>query len=172
VLRVLAGMANDVFREGQESCQRAWSSPVPHTAQLVIAAIDGPTSEQTWDNLARALSGASRVVSAGGAIALCTSLAEAPGPTVRVASEAKDLRHALRTLGKHRDAGSLAAVALAQALAELRVYLMSQLDDATVEELGLIPLANPAELKRLAATNASCILISHAQYAVATVDGQ
>jgi nickel-dependent lactate racemase len=172
VLRVLAGMANDVFREGQESCQRAWSCPVPHTAQLVIAAIDGPASEQTWDNLARALSGASRVVSAGGAIALCTSLAEAPEPTLRAAAEAKDLRHALRTLGKHRDAGSLAAMALAQALAESRVYLMSQLDDATVEELGLIPLGNPAELKRLAATHASCIVISHGQYAVATIDGQ
>ena len=91
-LRVLAGMPADVFQAGQTACQEAWSCTVPRPAQLVIAAIDGPESEQTWDNVARALANARRVVSAGGAIALCTSLDIPPGPNVRRAGEVKDLR--------------------------------------------------------------------------------
>ncbi|HVU88008.1 MAG TPA: lactate racemase domain-containing protein [Pirellulales bacterium] len=172
VLQVLAGMPGDVFRQGQSACQRAWSCAVPRTAQLVIAAIDGPPSEQTWDNVARALATAQRVVAAGGAIALCTSLDESPGPNVQQVAELKDLRLALRVFGKRRASDSLPAVALVQALSESRVYLMSQLDESTVEELGVTPVASPAELTRLADRHASCILISHAQYAVATVGSE
>ncbi len=102
VLQVLAGMPGDVFREGQSACQQAWACSVPRMAQLVIAAIDGPSSEQTWDNVARALAAAQRVVSAGGTIALCTSLDEPPGPNVRQAAELKDLRQALRVFSKRR----------------------------------------------------------------------
>ncbi len=83
VLRVLAGMPADVFQVGQAACQEAWSCAVPRPAQLVIAAIDGPAAEQTWDNVARALANARRVVSADGAIALCTSLDSPAGPNVR-----------------------------------------------------------------------------------------
>lgn len=172
LLQVLAGMPNDVFREGQSAAQQAWFCRVPRTAQLVVAAIDGPAREQTWENVARALAAAQRVVSAGGAIALCTTLAEPPGPNLQQVSEIKDLRQALRTFSKRRSEDSLPAVALAQALLESRVYLMSELDEATVEELGVTPVGSPAELARLAGRHASCILISHAQYAVATVGSE
>ena len=79
VLRVLAGMPADVFQAGQAACQEAWSCAVPRPAQLVIAAIDGPAAEQTWDNVARALANARRVVRPM-ARSLCTSLDSPAGP--------------------------------------------------------------------------------------------
>ena len=129
VLNVVAGQPGAVFRQGQVLCQSAWAFTVPNSAQLVIAAIEGETGEQTWDNAARALSAASRVVAADGAIALCTALAEPPGPTVQRSAETTDLRAALRVLGQRRFDDSLPAVALIEALAQARVYLLSQLDD-------------------------------------------
>jgi lactate racemase len=172
VLQVLAGNANEVFRQGQAECQRAWSAGVPRAAKLVVAAIDGPASEQTWDNMARALTSAARLVAADGAIALCTTIAHPPGPTMKQVSEMKDRRGALKSLHRHRAADSLPAVALAEALAQTRVYLLSELEESVVEELGMTPLASAAQLARLADRHASCIMLSNAQYAVATVDGE
>jgi nickel-dependent lactate racemase len=171
-LGVLAGKPDDVFSHGQADCQRAWASRVPRAANLVVAAIDGPAAEQTWDNVARAIAAALRVVSADGAIALCSDLAEPPGPTVRQAAEAKDQVHVLRQLRRRRLDDSLSAMALAEALAHARVYLISRLEDSIVEDLGITPLANPAELRRLAGLRSSCIVLSNAQYAVVTVEGE
>ena len=75
---------------------------VPRAAKLVIAAIDGPASEQSWDNLARALASALRLVAADGAIALCTAITHPPGPTMKQVSEMKDRRGRCKNLRKHR----------------------------------------------------------------------
>ena len=171
VLHVLAGNPADVFREGQAACQRAWSFVVPRAAKLVIAAIDGGEDEQTWDNVARAVTAAARLVVDDGAIVLCTALSLPPGPTVQRACAASDTRAALRSLRKKRLDDSLPAVALAEALARVRVYLMSQLEDAVVEEMNIAPVADTAEIARLVERHDTCILLSNAQYTVAALAG-
>jgi nickel-dependent lactate racemase len=171
VLEVLAGQPGEVFRSGQIACQQAWGFSVPHAAKLVVAAIEGQADEQTWDNMARALDAASRVVAPDGAIALCTTLVEPPGEALRQAAEMPNLRDALRHLRRLRSDDALAAVALCQALGQARLYLLSGLSDAVVEELSITPLANPTELARLARQHPSCILLANAQYVVPTVNG-
>jgi hypothetical protein len=52
------------------------------------------------------------------------------------------------------------------------VYLLSQLDADTVEEMGMAPVADVDELARLASRHESCIVLDDAQHAVATVDGE
>ncbi|MBI2825015.1 MAG: DUF2088 domain-containing protein [Planctomycetia bacterium] len=169
VLNVLAGLPSDVFRDGQSACQQAWTFPVPREAQLVVAAIDGDAEEHTWDNVARALAAALRVVAADGAIALVTALADAPAPALRQCGEASDPRQLLRHIRRGAPADFLPAAALAHALDQARLYMLSGLPDAAVEELGIVPLANGAELARLAGRHASCIVLSNAQYAVPRV---
>jgi len=172
LLQVLAGLPAEVFRAGQAACQRAWSETVPRSAQLVVASIDGPAGEQSWDNVARAVTAALRVVSAEGAIAICTALTAPPDGAVRRAIEAGDIAAVRRQFRKHREADALVAVALAQALSQTRVYLLSELDEEMVEELGVTPVATAAELARLVGSSPSCICIANAQYAVVNVDGE
>ena len=172
VLHVLAGMTNDVLA-GQSAAQQAWSGSVPQTAQLVIAAIDGPASEQTWDNVAPSAGrGGARRIGRRRHCAVYYALRSAGTKLATGGRNEGHAKGACATFSKRRGEDSLAAVALVQALSESRVYLMSQLDEATVEELGITPVASPAELARLATRHKSCILISNAQYAVATVGSE
>ena len=91
LLAVFAGDADTVMELGRQRSNEAWCHTVPRRASLVIGAIPGDVSQQTWDNLGRAVAAASRVVLEGGAIALCTELAADPGPAVQGLSSGDDL---------------------------------------------------------------------------------
>jgi hypothetical protein len=52
------------------------------------------------------------------------------------------------------------------------VYFLSQLADETVEEMGLAPVSDIAELARLASRHESCLVLDDSQHAVATVAGE
>lgn len=170
VLDVLAGLPSEVYATGEALYARHWKFQIPQAAPLVIAAIDG-AAEQTWDNVARALDAASRVVAPDGAIAICSSLKEPPGETLRQFAAAADARAALKRIYKQRANDSLPAAALVRALSQARVYFLSQLDEATVEELGMAPVANGAEMTRLAKRFDQCVLIDNAQYALVATEG-
>ena len=130
---------------------------VPRRASLVVAAIEGGDTEQTWENLGRALESADALVEDGGAIAVCCDLAAAPGPGVQSMAAARSRRSALKRIRKDRPADALPAAQLARALDRDKVYLLSRLDPAIVEELEMIPIADGDELVRLARRHRSCI---------------
>jgi hypothetical protein len=58
------------------------------------------------------------------------------------------------------------AALLAELLEKKRVYLLSELDEETVEELGLAHVAGEEEIARLSRHHRSCILLADAQYAM------
>jgi hypothetical protein len=170
LMDVLAGDAVEVSRVGQERCQRAWSFAVPRRASLVVAGISGAASSQTWDNVGRALAAALRVVEDDGAIAICTELSAAPGQGVQELSHTDNLRRALRHIRQHKSDDTLPATELAMALGRAKVYLLSQLPEDEVEELGVAAVSDPQDIVRLARRHRSCLLLADAQYAVAVVD--
>jgi nickel-dependent lactate racemase len=168
VLDIIAGQPDAVRRLARERCEQAWNFTVPHRASLVVAAIEGDSSEQTWESVGRALAAASRAVSDNGTIAICTQLDARPGPSIKHLGEAEDLHQAVRQIRKQRAADALPATQLARAMDRARVYLLSGLDDELVEALGMAPVSAADDIPRLAARHASCILLGNAQHAVAT----
>jgi hypothetical protein len=52
------------------------------------------------------------------------------------------------------------------------VYFLSQLDEETVEDMGLAPVADIGEVVRLAGRHESCIVVEDSQHAVVTVDNE
>ena len=169
ILEVLAGEVGCVARRAQQLYDAAWSWSVPRQASLVVAAIEGGPVQQTWHNLGRALDVALPLVEDGGAIALCSSLAAEPGPALRRLGAAPSSREALGPIGEHPPEDAVPALQLARAQQRSRVYLLSGLDESLVEELDMIPIAQPRELARLAGRHASCILLSNAPHAVVRV---
>lgn len=171
-LRVLAGESRHVFAEGRKECLSAWNHLVPQRASLVVAAISGDRSQQTWRNLGRALTAALAVVGEDGAIALCTELAEGLGPAMQSLVGAESAHDALRRIRKDRPEDAVPAAALIEALGRARVYLHSRLEDSLVEDLGIAPIAGGDDVLRLVRRHPSCILLGGAQYVQATAEGE
>ena len=169
VLHVVAGRSEAVRRRSRELYAAAWSCLVARRASLVVAAIEGSRVQQTWENLGRTLETAGALVEEGGAIAVCCDLAAKPGPGVQRLAGARSRERALRHIRKDRPADALPAAQLAQALDRDRVYLLSGLDPALVEELEMTPIADGDELLRLARRHDSCILLANAPRAMVTV---
>jgi len=165
LLRVLFGTPDAVAREGRKVCDQAWHFSVPRRASLVVAAIEGGPEQQTWRNVARCLSSALAAVEDDGAIAICTELREKLGPALRRLARAESWEDADRAVKKQKSRDALVATQLLRALRRVRVYLLSELEEDVVEQLGLAYVACAEEISRLSAKHDSCLVLGNAQHA-------
>lgn len=170
VLHVLAGQSEAVRRRSRQLYREAWSWPVPRPASLVVAAIEGDCSQQTWQDFGRALDAAVPLVEDGGSIAVCCDLAEPPGAAMQRMVGARSPRSALQRIRREPAADALPAVQLARALDRGKVYLLSRLDASLVDSLDMIHIEAPHELARLARRHKSCILLANAPHVQVTID--
>lgn len=173
MIGAVAGLGSAVLDEGSAEVDAAWAVRSGSRAELVIAGVGGPGGPTSLDDLARGLATATALVQRGGKVVLL-SRAEGPiGPAVRGLVNLDDPRAAAGALRGHEsEADYPAARLLARALAWADVYLLSALGQDTVENLSMIPLDRPEEAGRLAALSGSCLVLSHADRARASVDGE
>ena len=168
-LAIEAGENAAVAKHSRQICRAAWQFSAPSRADLVVTAIEGGLEQQTWANFARALAAAEPAVLPGGAIAVCCELETPPGPALQHVAGADSPEDALRDiLGAHVSDG-LVAAQLLDTLENHRVYLLSRLDPGVVESLGIAPMSQAADVRRLVARHETCILLANAQQALATV---
>ncbi|MCO6459357.1 MAG: DUF2088 domain-containing protein, partial [Pirellulaceae bacterium] len=165
VLQVLAGDAAAVERQGAELCASAWRYESPARAKLVVATLEGGSAEQTWDNVARALFSASRIVDDDGAIVLCTDLDLPPGPALRQLASLEDDQVVLHGLMRDRSLDALLATLLLQTRQRAQVFLLSRLEGDVVENLGLGYVECEDDVERLCQRYESCILLANAHRA-------
>jgi nickel-dependent lactate racemase len=165
ILNILAGQSEAVSRLGRSEYRAAWTTPPVPRAKLVIAAISGGPSQQTWSNLGRAINAAVALVEPGGVVAICCELATEPGPAVQWLAEYQTRRRKLggRELDHAPDLYSAAAIIAA--LEHSRLYLLSRLDPTFVRRLHITPV-DAAQLAQLARNAPSCVLLSNAPCAI------
>ena len=165
VMHVLAGRSDSVRRRGRELYHAAWDWPARDRASLVIAAIDG-RGEQTWEErgpgtprgpaLRRRQRRHRGLLRAGG------PAGPRPAGSLPAAAPAAAPRRHTARVARRRPIDALAAAQLAGALRRNKVYLLSRLDPALVEDLDVVPIATTDELRRLARQHRSCLLIPNA----------
>jgi nickel-dependent lactate racemase len=172
VTQVLAGEPKAAARRGAAIYRQQWSRHTAQRASLVIATVTGGPLAQTWDNVGRALAAANRLLDDDGAIALCTNLDRPLGESLGKLAGTPDLSRTQKRLFQEHAEDSWAAWQLARALARGPVYLLSQMDVDTVEELGLAPVADIDEVVRLAGRHESVIVLDDAQHAVPVIEGE
>ncbi|MDA1051279.1 MAG: lactate racemase domain-containing protein [Planctomycetota bacterium] len=165
LLHVLAGDSQAVAKRGQELCTAAWFHQPAQRANLVVAAIEGGADQQTWENFGRALFAASQAVNDGGAIVICSSLRCRPGPALQRLMGMRDYDSLLHELRRERSVDATPAALLAEALERVQVFLLSDLDEASVEDLGVGHVGSTEQLERLSRQFDSCILLGNAQHA-------
>jgi hypothetical protein len=172
VAEIVAGESQAVAEKVQQLCQRLWAFRAPRRASLVIASVTGGRLEQTWDNIARALAATESLVDEGGAVAICSDLDRPVGHSLGRLMGNDDWAAVERDARNDHSDDSWPAWQLARALQRGPVYFLSQLEDDTVEAMGLAPVNGLEELERLAGRQESCIVLDDSQYAVATVAGE
>ncbi|MDY0167240.1 MAG: lactate racemase domain-containing protein [Thermoguttaceae bacterium] len=167
VLEVLAGNCETVQRQASDRYAAAWRQPnAAPRASLVVAAIAGEAGIQTWQNLGRALDNAGRLVDDGGAVAVCCELHDPPGPGVRAIANTRSRQARIHALRRQKPIDALPAAQIARALDRGSVYLLSRLEPDSVENLDMVPIANPTELARLTRQHKMCTLLANASCAI------
>lgn len=169
VAHVLAGDADAVQTRGRQLCRSVWHFELPRRAALVVATLEGGDRQQTWRNVGRAVSAARQVVEPGGTIAVCSHLETEPGPVFGRLAADGNLAEVEREVLRDRTPEALAAAQLIAAMQQARVYLLSRLNEESVGRLRLAHVARGEEITRLARQCESCIVLSDAQHAIATV---
>lgn len=170
ILNVLAGDAPSVAERGRQLCESAWLHRGARRASLVVATIEGGQRTQTWDNLTRALLAASQAVTEGGSIVLCTNLRQPPGKFMKKLAGNTDGDELMRKLDNSMSEDAFTARLFACALEHARVFLLSELDEETVEDLGLGHVSHVDEILRLSRKHDSCILVGNAHQAQVATD--
>ena len=170
VLHVLAGDVDAVDRRGQQLAGAAWRCAVPRRADLVVAAMEGGRDQQTWENVARSLFAALRIVEDGGSVVVCSDLETAPGPSLMRLTGSDTLDELEREINRDRTPDALAASQLVQALRRVKVYLLSRLETEVVEGLGLGHVSSPEEILRLSEHHMTCVLLANSQHAIPNLD--
>lgn len=169
VLAILAGDPTAVEARGRDVYDAAWHCSVPERAGLVVAAIEGGATEQTWHNVGRAVAAAAGLVEEGGAIALCSSLTAEPGPGVQLLYDVADPEDAFQRIRRGKPDDVLPATQLVRTLRQSKVYLLSGLDPVLVEQLNMVPLGSADELARLVRRQRSCIVLWNAPHAAVKI---
>lgn len=173
--RIIAGTPAGVA--GQLSAVRHSPDESPRSAELVIAALDGSTQQQTWCNAARAVAAASRYVQPEGTIVLWSAIDEAPqgrlknladedGATVELEMDESPTEDSFPDW----DESTGSAQTLARVASQHRLLIHSRLDEETIESMGLGSIESPQQLARLSQSYESCAVIRAAQYAGTTFD--
>jgi nickel-dependent lactate racemase len=169
VADVVAGEPRAVAAHCEAKCRERWLYRADRRASLVIASVTGSAGEQNWSNIGRALAVTDALVEVGGAVAICSDLDTAPGPSLGCLLDNSDWESFEREARNEHEVDSWPAWQLARALQRGPVYFLSQLPEDVVEEMGLAPITDFDQLARLARHHESCLVLDDSQYAVATV---
>lgn len=150
IAAVIAGEPTAAAEAAGERYREIWQQTLDATCDLAIVTITGPSNEQSWENVGRALLAAEAVLEPGGAIALCTQLRESPGPSLKRLAGIDDYQRLEHKLLRDSFADSAVALTACRALRRGTVYFCSHLSTETMESLGFAPIASDVELRRLA----------------------
>lgn len=169
VAEVIAGEPQAVARRCRKLCRERWYLHSPQRVSLLVLSVSGGDEAQTWANVGRALAGTANLAAEEGAVVVCTNLQETPGHSLGRLVGSADLDAAARKILHDHDPDSWPAWYLAQALRRGPVYLMSQLSEESVEDMGLAPVESIDDLTRLVGRHESFAVVSDAQHVVVGV---
>ncbi|EAQ77818.1 lactate racemase domain-containing protein [Blastopirellula marina] len=169
---IRAGAIDQLSTQIQAELAKTWRYQPSKRAALAVVAISGGHYQQTWANFARALAVASAAADDNAAIMICCELSTHPSATMLQLAEHDDLDDQRRRIRRERTTDAVAALQLATTLDRNKIYLLSNLPEAIVDELNMAPVANLEEARKVCEYYDSCTFIAHGQLAEVAVEGE
>lgn len=167
---ILCGLSDAVLREGKRQLNEHWRFDVSQRSDLVVAGVNHAVGYSAWHGLAQAATAAKNVVKRGGNIALLTDFALEDSPGLNLLRQLDDIKDARKYANELPPREEQAVNQFLSALDWANLYLLSPLEADFIEELSIIPLEAPFEVKRLIDREASCIFIGGAQHVYTRVE--
>jgi nickel-dependent lactate racemase len=169
VANVVTGAASSLD-EGQRLQDAQWRRTVSGTVDTVVAGLSGDPARHGFAELADALSCAARVLRPNGRILLLSEARPAAGPSSALLGEADDPAAALAEIKRQKNYELRAAWQWATVAQQARIFLLSGLDDDTVEDLFAVPLKDLGQAQRLVAASEACLFLGDAHKSLALVE--
>jgi nickel-dependent lactate racemase len=163
---VVSGLA-DTGGEGVRLLNAQWRVTVDRPADVVVAAIGGNASRQTFADLAEALACAVRVVKPQGRIVLLSQAGPALDAGASLLREAVDPEEGLKLLQRNTPRDMAASLQWASAAQQATLYVLSGLPPETVEELFAVPLEHAGQVRRLVDSAERCLVLPDAHKTLA-----
>lgn len=163
VAAVLAGAFEPVFRRGREFVTRELLVTPDTRSDLVVVSITDDAAGHGWAQIGAAIAAARRLVVRDGKILVLSQLSEEPGPGLQIIQQVESAADAIKPLRLETPIDLIPATQISGAVEWADVYLLSELDEHTVEELFMIALGGPDEAIRLIeSTSGSVALLEDA----------
>jgi nickel-dependent lactate racemase len=167
---VVAGV-REASAEAERLLDARWRQTTP-AASLVVAALSGDPTRQTFADLAAAAACAARVVETDGRIILLSRVGVGPDGGGDILRGADEPETAWKVLRKRPSLETIAALRWADTASRAHIYLMSDLDSDIVESLFATPLSSAGEVQRLIDAAPTCLFIDDAHKALAILTGE
>ncbi len=167
VAAVLAGFEQSVWQRGLELLAAQREVQLPERAQTVVISVDADAAGHGWEQIGAALATARSLVVRGGKVVILSELNGNCGELsdgMRMVRDCRSPREALKPLRVQVPPDFLPATQLAQSADWAKIYLLSRLDSALVEDLFMTPLDTEQEVSRLLALGGDCAIIEGAQH--------
>ena len=168
LLHVVAG-SHESNQEAERLLAAAWRVEVDEPVDLVIASLLGDGGKQTFEDMARALAHASRVVKPGGRIALLCDADAELGPGTQILRDQEEPRQARKQLLLDKPADLEACYLWAYAAEKAKLYILSHMSPDAMEEMYVTPLDKPEQVRKLLAEGQNCLVLPDAHKACAAV---
>lgn len=163
-LAILTGLPEDVMASGKEFVERIWHLKPRKLVDAVVLSVPADALSG-WKQFGTALEQATQMVQDGGRIIAIADLPIPEGPAATMLRRTQEPDELLKPLRRDSVEDSVEITQLINALSQARVYLFSRIPPEIVEELGMIPIEDAAELQRLTAAAESCVALPSANYA-------
>ncbi len=166
--RVLCGAPDAVMKVGREILESDFRVAIDEEFDMAIVTLQQQTLNG-WKQFGAALAAAKRLVGEDGRIAIIAELPDAYGVGLDLLRRGTEAADVTKLLERNPTEDAIETLQIIDAIAHARVYLLSNLEASVVEDLGMLPLANQAELQRLTDSAETLTVVHDANYVWSTV---
>lgn len=162
---VLAGASESVLEQGKTLLRDSWQLEIRQRPDVIVVGVDADAYGQTtWAGVTAAIETARRLIAREGRIVVVSDLSSAPGRGMELVGESRSPQDAAAALREINPPDIRETTRLLRALEWANVYLFSQLETSVVEDLFMMPLETPGEVRRLLESAERCLFVEGAQH--------
>lgn len=159
------GLPDQVMEAGKTCLSEHWTVCLEDSLELAVISVSPSMPQFGWKQLGTALEAVTRVVEDDGRIVVVADLPAPDSPAFQMLRRCSEPADLVKPLNLEPTHDAVEIIQLIKALGRFRVYVMSGLPADVVEDMGMLAVANEAELQRIVSSSERSAVIHGANSA-------